>query len=190
EGAHRFVQRLWRLVQSVIETDTNDGSETANLEIQKLTHKTLANVDEMIPALKYNAAVAQIYTLVNALEQANRAGKTSSVVLRDMLAITLQMIAPMMPHLAEECWTTLGRTGMVSDAAWPDTNPDFLVEDTVTLPVQINGKKRGDISVAADASKDDVEQATIALPFVQDALSGNSPRKVIVVPGRIVNVVL
>ncbi|MEM1038175.1 MAG: leucine--tRNA ligase [Pseudomonadota bacterium] len=190
EGAHRFVQRLWRLVQNLAAGEQVTGSTELDLALTKTTHQVLSKVDAMIPALRYNSAVAQIYTLVNALEQAQRSGNVSTDTLKNSVGIALQMIAPMMPHLAEECWASLAMDGMVSAANWPRVDESLLVEDTITLPVQINGKKRGDLDVAADASKDDVEAQALALPFVQSALSGNTPKKVVIVPGRIVNVVV
>jgi leucyl-tRNA synthetase len=101
----------------------------------------------------------------------------------------VQLFAPMMPHLAEECWTALGKTGLIAEAPWPEVERALLVEDTVTLPVQVNGKKRADVTVARDAKPPEVEAAVIALDAVQRALEGKPPKKVIVVPGRIVNVV-
>ena len=95
----------------------------------------------------------------------------------------------MMPHLAEECWAALGHTGLVSTESWPQVEPELLVETTITLPVQINGKKRADVTVPRDAEKADIEAAVLALDAVQRALDGKSPKKVIVVPQRIVNVV-
>ena len=190
EGAHRFVQRLWRLVHSVAESTNDKESDEAALDLRKVAHKTLANVDEMIPNLRYNSAVAQIYTLVNALEQASKGGDCNKVVLNEVLCMTLQMIAPMMPHLAEECWTTLGNETMVSATPWPTLDENLLQESTVTLPVQINGKKRGEIIVAIDLGKEDIEKAVLAEPFVEALLSGKEPKKMVVVPGRIVNVVI
>ena len=190
EGAHRFVQRIWRLIHTISEVNNNTGSPEGDLELCKITHRTLANVDKMIPNLRYNAAVAQIYTLVNAIDQATKAGKTSANTLQETAGVTLQMIAPMMPHLAEECWSVLGHQNMISETAWPDTDPSFLEDDTVTLPIQINGKKRGELTIKRDASKDQVESTVLNQDFVQSALSGNSPKKVIIVPGRIVNVVI
>ena len=102
----------------------------------------------------------------------------------------VQLIAPMMPHLAESCWEALGRDGLVAQAAWPDFDPALLVEDTVTLPVQVNGKKRGDVTVPRDADAAAVEALVLADETVQRALEGRPPRKVIVVPGRIVNLVV
>ena len=190
EGSHRFVQRLWRLVHSIKDRGETAGDEEATLELRKITHKTLSNVDVMIPGLRYNSAVAQIYTLVNAIEQAERKNRVAGSALTEAMKITLQMIAPMMPHLAEECWSVLGEADMVSATPWPQIDETLLEESTITLPVQINGKKRGDITVAADLDKEGVEQAVMDQDFVQSSLSGKQPKKVIIVPGRIVNVVV
>ena len=189
EGAHRFVQRVWRLVSAIANMAERGGNGDADLELQKTTHRALANVDSMIPALRYNAAVAQIYSLMNSVDDAMKTNAVASKTLRQTMEMTLQMIAPMMPHLAEECWSVLGKTGMVSEAAWPEADQGLLEDETITLPVQINGKKRGDLTVSKEASKEDVERAVLEQPFVQNALSGTSPKRVIVVPGRIVNVV-
>ncbi|MEN0041225.1 MAG: leucine--tRNA ligase, partial [Pseudomonadota bacterium] len=126
QGAHRFVQRLWRLVHRVAEGADREGQDNGSLALRKITHKTLSNVDTMIPALRNNAAVAQIYTLVNALEKGVDDNSVSSAAMREGITITLQMIAPMMPHLAEECWVALGCEGMVGDTPWPDFDPDLL----------------------------------------------------------------
>ena len=99
------------------------------------------------------------------------------------------MIAPMMPHLAEECWAEIGGDGLVAERGWPDFDAALTIENEITLPVQINGKKRGDLTIARDADQSAVENAALALDFVQKALEGRPPRKVIVVPQRIVNVV-
>ena len=104
--------------------------------------------------------------------------------------MTVQMVAPMMPHLAEECWSSLGHKTMVSASPWPELDETMLEESSITLPVQINGKKRGEVTVPADMNKDDVETFVLDQEFVQSALSGKSPKKLIVVPGRIVNVVI
>jgi leucyl-tRNA synthetase len=104
--------------------------------------------------------------------------------------IFVQLLAPMMPHLAEECWEALGQSGLVTDAAWPAVERSLLVEDTVTLPVQVNGKKRADVTVARDADQATIEAAVLSLDGVQKAMEGKSARKIIVVPQRIVNVVV
>jgi leucyl-tRNA synthetase len=100
------------------------------------------------------------------------------------------MLAPMMPHLAEECWKALGHERLVAETAWPDVEPALLQIDTVLMPVQVNGKKRGELTIAVNASNDDVEKAALALEPVQKALEGRAPRRVVIVPNRIVNVVV
>ena len=100
------------------------------------------------------------------------------------------MMAPMMPHLAEECWAALGHDDLVATRPWPEVDRSLLAEDTITLPVQINGRKRGELTIATDASQAEVETATLALDAVQRALDGQKPRKIVVVPKRIVNVVV
>ena len=99
------------------------------------------------------------------------------------------LIAPMMPHLAEECWAALGGEGLVAERRWPEYDPALVVDDEIVLPVQVNGKKRGDLTIARDADQAAVEKAALALDVVRKALDGKPPRKVIVVPQRIVNVV-
>ena len=188
EGANRFVQKLWRMVVAV--AASNAEADVQDDDILTLAHRTLDNLDTMIPALRYNAAVAQLYTLVNAVDQVQRSGEAGSEALKQATTMIVQMIAPMMPHLAEECWQVLGHEGLCCAAPWPQVDPSRLVSETITLPVQINGKKRGEVEVAPDASKDAVEKEVLALAFVQAALSGKQPRKLIVVPGRIVNVVV
>ncbi len=188
EGANRFVQKLWRMVGTV--AAATGGVAAKDDEILTLAHRTLDNLDTMIPALRYNAAVAQLYTLVNAVDQATRSGDAGAVALKQATTMIVQMIAPMMPHLAEECWEALGHDGLCSAAPWPVVSRALLVSETITLPVQINGKKRGEIEVAPDATKETVEHEVLGLGFVQAALSGKQPRKLIVVPGRIVNVVI
>ena len=110
--------------------------------------------------------------------------------IREALELLINIMAPMMPHLAEESWRALGRTDLVADRAWPQIDPSLLVEETITLPVQVNGKKRGELTIAIDASQADVETATLALDAVRRALDGHPPRKIVVVPKRIVNVVV
>ncbi len=190
EGAHRFVQRLWRLVNNIAGSGEVVGAPDSDLALRRLTHRTLANVDGMIPGLRYNSAVAQIYTLVNAIDQAAKKGDVSHAVLIEAISICIQMVAPMMPHLAEECWAMLGNDSMVSASPWPRIQTDLLVDLEITMPVQINGKKKGEITLAKDSSKEAAEAAVLAEAFVQAALSGKEPKKVIVVPGRIINVVI
>jgi leucyl-tRNA synthetase len=109
---------------------------------------------------------------------------------RNAAEIAVQVVAPITPHLAEECWAVLGNSGMLTETAWPSFDPALVVENEVTLPVQINGKKRAELTIARDASQSEVEAAVLALDTVRTALDGRAPKKIIVVPQRIVNIVI
>ena len=192
QGAHRFVQRVWRLVADVSArpAEGEASASATGLAVLKATHRTLKAVEADIEGLAFNRAVARLYELVNLIAKATsstEAGVTAA--LHAATGLMVQMIAPMMPHLAEECWQTLGRDGLVVEALWPEADPALLVEDTVTLPVQVNGKKRAEVTVARDAQPKDVEALVLSLEEVRRHLEGRPPKKVIVVAQRIVNVV-
>jgi leucyl-tRNA synthetase len=187
QGAARFVQRVWRLVHGAAGANGSEGPR--DIVLRKAAHKALAAVGEDIERLRFNRCVAHIYTLANALDEGLRGG-ASKAAAGEAARILVQLIAPMMPHLAEECWHVLGGEGLVAEASWPVADQALLVEDEITLPVQINGKKRADVTVPRDADAKAVEAATLALEPVQRALEGRIPKKVIVVPGRIVNLVV
>jgi leucyl-tRNA synthetase len=187
QGAARFVQRVWRLVS--LAAATTGGASANDAGLCKAAHKALASVEEDVERLRFNRCVAHIYTLANALDEALRGGVEAGVA-REAAGILTQLVAPMMPHLAEECWQALGREGLAAQAAWPVADRSLLVEDSITLPVQLNGKKRADVTVPREADKAEVERLTLADEAVQKALEGRAPKKVIVVPGRIVNLVV
>jgi leucyl-tRNA synthetase len=195
EGAHRFVQRVWRLVAGAAPkcrgATEAPGADAGSLAMRRAAHRALKAVGEDFERLAFNKAIARIHELVNeiapAVERVEGAGQSAACL--EALTILVQLIAPIMPHLAEECWETLGREGMVAAAAWPVFDPALVTDDRITLPVQINGRKRGELTIARDADQLAVEGAVLSLDFVQAALAGNKPRKVIVVPQRIVNVV-
>ncbi|WP_417677917.1 leucine--tRNA ligase [Roseibium sp.] len=196
QGSWRFVQRVWRLIGEIAEKTGPRGPKPdmsgAAADLRGATHKTLAAVSKDLESLGFNRAVARIYEFVNQIGKALHDGVDSpdmAYAVREAGEYLTQMMAPMMPHLAEECWTALGQEGLISETAWPVVDESLLVDDTVTLPIQINGKKRGEITVQRDASKEAVEAATLQLDFVQRVLEGRAPRKIIVVPQRIVNVV-
>jgi leucyl-tRNA synthetase len=200
QGASRFVQRLWRLVNEATdaakaapaERPATFGAEAAAL--RKAAHGALDKVTAGIGRLHFNVCLAQIREFTNALADAlGKPGASSpdlAWAIREAATILVQLISPMMPHLAEECWQAMDRTGLVSEAAWPQIEPDLLVEDTITLPVQVNGRKRGDVTVARAAQNAEIEAAVLQLDAVKSLLDGKAPRKVIVVPQRIVNVVV
>jgi leucyl-tRNA synthetase len=199
QGAWRFIGRIWRLIDSFVKLERSDSllsGQSGNAQafgIRKVAHRRLSRVEELIERLNFNVAVANIYefylvlsTLVDPTKLDNR---ESVIALREALEIFVQLFAPMMPHLAEECWEALGHASLVAEQPWPQVNPDFLVEDTITLPVQVNGKKRADVTIERGAQNADIEAAVLALDAVKRALDGKRPKKVIIVPQRIVNVV-
>ncbi|HET7335327.1 MAG TPA: class I tRNA ligase family protein, partial [Rhizomicrobium sp.] len=192
EGCWRFVQRIYRLVTEVndlpapgakIPTDLDDTS----LELRRATHRAIAAVSDDLDALRFNRAVARIYELTNAVGTAGN--KVAAPVRREALEALVLLSAPMMPHLAETCWEALGHKTIVADTAWPKADPALVISDTITMAVQVNGKRRGEIAVARDADQKDVEAAALALEAVLRILDGKPPRRVIVVPNRIVNIV-
>ena len=214
QGAWRFVQRLWRLVGEVAEVAKSAPAERpaafspAAVALRKATHSALARVSDDIEKLHFNVCVAAIYEFANKLSGAvgdvgsdegsdgGASGPGGSTLTPDLrwamseaVNVLVQLFNPMMPHLAEECWAMLGHKTLVAEAAWPQVERDLLVEDTLTLPVQVNGKKRADITVPRGAANADIESAVLALDAVKRVLDGKAPKKVIIVPQRIVNVV-
>jgi len=201
EGAHRFVQRIWRLVNEAqpFIGGANGPALAADLSpaalgLRRQVHKTLLSVEDDIERLAFNRAVARIYELVNAVYRVLNdsdiaADATMAGALSEAFDVLLQLIQPMMPHLAEESWTTLGRTGLLAMSGWPTVDRSLTVEDTVTLPVQINGRKRAELTVSRTLGESDVQRLVLELDAVRHALEGKAPKKVIVVPQRIVNVV-
>jgi leucyl-tRNA synthetase len=199
QGAWRFVQRLWRLVGEIAAvTAPQSRPVTFGADAQKVrkaAHRALSLVSDDIDRLRFNRCVAHIYECANALGDAIGSAESAPFpdfawALRESGDILVRLFHPMMPHLAEECWAALGHKTLVSAEAWPQLEPDLLVENTVTLPVQINGKKRAEVAVARDAGEAEIKAAVLALDAVKKELDGRSPKKVIVVPQRIVNVVV
>jgi leucyl-tRNA synthetase len=200
QGAWRFVQRLWRLVNEAAGVAAPPGAlrpaafSEAALALRKSAHRALARVSEDIERLRFNVAIAQIYEFANAFGASLGSIETEPTAdyrwaVREAADILVALFHPMMPHLAEECWAFLGHTAPVAVQPWPELEPALLIEDSITLPVQINGKKRDDVTVARNAPNADIETAVLALESVKRALAGKPPKRVIVVPQRIVNVV-
>jgi leucyl-tRNA synthetase len=200
EGAARFVQRIWRLVAEAAAAATDAPAAMPSdfgasaLDLRKEAHRALHNVSNDIESLRFNRAVARIYELSNAMSNhlAGTAGEPAPGdvwALREAANFLVQMIGPMMPHLGEECWTVLGNSDMLADQAWPEIDETLLVEDTVTIAVQVNGKRRDEITVPRQSSNEAVEAAALRAENVVRAIGDMQVRKVIVVPERIVNVV-
>ena len=178
EGAWRFVQRLWRLA------DEAGAEEGADKALDRKLHQTIASVAANVESLAFNKAVANVYELTSAIEKAEPSASRANAI-RQLLKI----VAPMVPHLAEEAWAALGGDGLIADAGWPEVDPALLVEDEVTIAVQVNGKLRDTLTAAKDIAPEDLEQIALSAEKIVRALDGKAPRKVIVVPNRLVNIV-
>jgi leucyl-tRNA synthetase len=196
QGARRFVQRVWRLAEEGGAAGTEPrtskpgrfGPEAEAL--RRAAHKTLNSVSQNIEGLRFNVAVAQIYEFTNKLQAAGQSGGDGMAwTIREATELLVQMVGPFMPHLAEDCWARLGYNTLLADQPWPEADPALLVDDRITIAVQVNGKRRDELTVARTATKAEIEAAALKLESVARALEGWSVTRVIVVPQRIVNVV-
>jgi leucyl-tRNA synthetase len=178
EGCGRFVQRLWRLFAQY-----DAASAGMDKSLDRKRDQTVAAVAEDIEALSFNKAVARIYELTSAIEKAAPSASRSQAI-----RTVLLLVAPMMPHLAEEAWSAIGE-GLVAEAAWPLVDPALLVEDEVTIAVQVRGKLRDTLTVGKGTAREELEALALASDKVQRALDGAQVKKVIVVPDRLVNFV-
>jgi leucyl-tRNA synthetase len=201
-GAWRFVQRIWRVVGEVaafgVSADSDSlsgigGADASALALRRATHMAIFAVGDDIGALRFNRAIARLYELVNAIVSSlsSPGSESDAVRIAQVEAVTalVQLFAPMMPHLAEECWQVLGREGLVCEAAWPVHDPSLLVSDQVTVVVQVNGKKRAELRLDKGLAREAVEGACLEHESVIRSLDGLAVRKVIVVPDKLVNIV-
>jgi leucyl-tRNA synthetase len=195
QGAGRFVQRAWRICCEVADLPKaahNGHFGAESTAIRRAAHRALAGVTDDVERLRFNRCVAHIYELSNAMSGVLVKGDITpdmAAALREAATIFVQLLAPMMPHLAEECWVALGHADLAGQADWPVLEKALLVEDSFTYPVQVNGRKRADVTVSRTAPQAEVEAAVLADAAVQRALEGRTPKKIIIVPLRIVNVV-
>jgi len=180
EGSWRFVNRVWRLFG-----EADAAAEGQDKALDRKLHQTIDGVAKDIEALGFNKAVAKIYELVNAIEKAKPSASRTAAI----RALAL-LVAPMTPHLAEEGWAEMAQDGLIAEAAWPAVDPALLVEDEVTIACQVMGKLRDTITVPKGTSKDELEKLALAAPNVVRTLDGATPKKVIVVPDRLVNLVI
>ncbi|AMK16417.1 MULTISPECIES: leucine--tRNA ligase [Sphingobium] len=180
EGSWRFINRLWRLFG-----EADKAAEGQDKALDRKLHQTIDGIARDIEALSFNKAVAKIYELTNAVEKARPSASRSAAI----RALAL-LVAPMTPHLAEEAWADMGEEGLIAEAAWPQVDPALLVEDEVTIACQVMGKLRDTITVPKGTSKEELEKLALAAPNVMRTLDGATPKKVIVVPDRLVNLVL
>jgi len=200
EGAHRFTQRMWRLISEAADAlkavESAPAKEGEALAISQIAHRTLKAVQGDYDKLAFNKAVARIYEFVNALAAplnkvaAGHADNAYRSAAREAVEILIALVAPITPHLAEECSAALGNVNMVATSPWPVYDDTLVIENEIIYPVQINGKKRAELTIARDADQNAVQQAVLALDAVTSALNGQAPKKIIVVPQRIVNIVV
>ncbi|ASL27804.1 leucine--tRNA ligase [Azotobacter chroococcum] len=195
EGASRFLRRVWRLAQSHVAAGLPGVLDTGSLsdaqkEIRRATHLAIRQASQDVGQHhKFNTAIAQVMTLMNVLEKAPTASEQDRALLQEGLETVALLLAPITPHICHALWEALGKDGLIIDAAWPAVDESALVQDTLTLVVQVNGKLRGEIQVPAAASREEVEAAARANENVLRFTEGLAIRKVIVVPGKLVNIV-
>ncbi|MBR9764297.1 MAG: leucine--tRNA ligase [Rhodobacteraceae bacterium] len=183
EAASKHLARVWRLAAELGDAPAN---ATEDETLLRETHKAIRDVTLGVESFGFNASIAKLYGFTNAIQKS----KAGSEAKREALKVLAQLMSPMTPHLAEEMWQILGGTGLIAQAAWPVADEAMLVEQNVTLPIQVNGKRRGEITVPKDMPKDEVEKLALASDGVIRTLDGAQPKKIIVVPGRVVNVVV
>ena len=184
EAANRHLNRVYKIVSEIIRDNTPNNENDTSLT--KETHKAIHDVTMGLESFGFNSAIARLYGFTNILAKSKAGADAKQAAAKALV----QLMGPMTPHLAEELWADLGGDGLVVSADWPKADPNFLIDDEITLPVQINGKRRTEITVPQDTGPVEIEKITLSCAAVVKALNGNTPKKIIVVPGRIVNVVV
>ncbi|MFT5631147.1 MAG: leucyl-tRNA synthetase [Gammaproteobacteria bacterium] len=184
EATFKHISRVHRIASEI--AAMGDAAGKGDDDLLRAMHKAIEDVTSGVESFGFNAAIAKLYGFTSALAKSKAGGAAK----REAMRVLAQLMSPMTPHLSEEIWTMLDGQGLVINAPWPVADPKMLVLDTVTMPIQINGKRRSEIAVAADMPKDEVEKLVLGLDIVVAALNGAAPKKLIVVPGRIVNIVI
>jgi leucyl-tRNA synthetase len=190
EGAGRFVQRVWAEFDSQVEVVPAPEDPVRSEELRRATHKIIKAITESVEQFKFNSGIARLYEFLNILKTFAATDGSVAGARAEALSVLARLISPFTPHLAEECWVRMGGEGMVVNASWPDFDPAMATDAELLLPVQVNGKRRGEIRVAPDATEAQVREKALADETVSVHLAGLTVRKVIVVPGRIVNIVV
>ncbi len=185
EAAHKHLSRVWMLCDRIAAMDPA-ATGTGDQELLRAMHKAIFDVTQGIESFGFNASIAKLYAFTNVLAKS----KAGAAAQKQAIMTLAQLMSPMTPHLAEDIWAHQGGNGLVVNAPWPVADDKMLVDENVTLPIQINGKRRAEISVPKDMDKAEVEKLALATDAVQKALDGAQPKKIIVVPGRIINVVV
>jgi len=187
EGVNRFLQRVWRLVVDEKTGDTNpkivDAPASSEPDLERTLHKTIKKVSSDTETLQMNTAIAQMMIFTN---EATTAATLPKEILRPFLCL----LSPYAPHICEEVWQLLGEEELIAHADWPSWDPELATDETITVVIQVNGKKRDELQVARDTAKDELERLALASENAQKFIDGKEPKKVIVVPGRLVNIVV
>ena len=184
EAAWKHLQRVWRLTVEITQDQTTDTSK--DVELDKARNIAIDAVTNGVEGFAFNKSIAALYQFTNIISKSS-ASKNAKV---NAMLTMAQLMQPMTPHLAEEIWSTLGGEGLVTGAKWPTLDALMLINDTIILPIQVNGKRRDEIEVNIDLAKDEIEKIVLERPSILRILDGNAPKKIIVVPGKIVNVVI
>jgi leucyl-tRNA synthetase len=184
EAANKHLSRVYRLIDEIVKNNVPANADDQNL--LREMHKTIHDVTQATESFGFNAAIARLYGFTNSLSKSKSGTETKLSAAK----ILVQLMSPITPHLSEELWERLGGKGLIARQPWPTVDETQLSDDTITMPIQVNGKRRGQIEVQKDLDPPEIEKLALATDAVQRALSGASPKKVIVVPGRIVNVVI
>jgi leucyl-tRNA synthetase len=203
EGASRFVQRVHDLCsrhadllrRAPLQMPATDQATDGLAATRRAVHAAIAGVTADIDAFRFNKAIARLYELLGALKGLRAETEAETFVAAEALSALIRLAMPFTPHLAEECWHALGGEGLACDANWPEADPALLASDTLTVPVQVGGKRRGELTIGVEATREEVERAALAVPEVERFLEGRPVKKVIAVPNkpsgwRIVNVVV
>ena len=185
EATFKHINRVHRIATDVAAM-ADTAATDADTDLLRAMHKAIVDVTNGVESFGFNAAIAKLYSFTATLSKS----KAGAAAKREATRTLAQLMAPVTPHLSEEIWAILGGDGLIVNAPWPVADDAMLVEDTVTMPIQINGKRRSEIAVAADATKEEIEKLALADNAVLKALDGGAPKKLIVVPGRIVNIVI
>jgi leucyl-tRNA synthetase len=194
EGAYRFLRRLWRQVHGHVSSGQGappvDGPEERRQHLRRRVHETIAKVsDDMGRRHTFNTAIAANMELLNELARFQDRSREGRALMQEALEAVVLMLSPIVPHIAYALWSALGRDTPIIDMPWPRPDPRALVQERLELVVQVNGRLRGRISVPADSARPAIEQAALANENVRRFLEGKTVRKVVVVPGRLVNIV-
>ncbi|MEM7241052.1 MAG: leucine--tRNA ligase [Pseudomonadota bacterium] len=185
DAAWKHLQRVWRLASELFDAG-GTGTDDDNADLERAMHIAIDDVSKGIESFTFNKSVAALYQLTNAIAKSD----ADADLRREAMRVMAKLMQPFVPHLAEEVWDAMGGEGLVTGADWPVFDPSKVEDDSVILPIQVNGKRKDEIKVAKSATKDEIEKLALANATVQRILDGAAPKKLIVVPGRIINVVI